>query len=114
MALNTTTLVLAEVAPPLVPVLIGTIALMVLHAEGVLVVEEVAVPSEGPVMFLQVAPQYMIKHLLKEIWVDITITILHPIRIRSIRTVVMRISSVIQMPQAGMIRVMGMEISKVR
>jgi hypothetical protein len=116
-ALNTTTLVLAEVAHPPVPVLIDTIALMDLHVEGVLVVEEVAVPSEGPVMILQVTPQYMTKLLLKETWVDITITILGPIRIRSIRTirtVVMRISSVIQMPLAGMIRATGMEISKVR
>jgi len=56
----------------------------------------------------------MIKDIPKEAWVDITITILDPIRIRSIRTVVLRINSVIQMPLAGMIRVMGMEISKVR
>jgi hypothetical protein len=87
---------------------------MVLPVEGALVVEEVAVPSEGPVMILQVALQYMIKHLPKETWVDIPITILRPIRIRSIRTVVLRISSVIQMPLAGMIRAMGMEVSKVR
>jgi hypothetical protein len=108
-------LLLAEVAPPPVLVLIDTIALMVLPVEGALVVEEVAVPSERPVMILQVALQYMIKHLPKETWVDITITILGPIlRIRSIRTVVLRISSVIQMPLAGMIRAMGMEISKVR
>jgi hypothetical protein len=107
-------LVLAEVAPPPVPVLIDTIALMVPRVEEVLVVEEVAVPSEGPVMILQVALQYMIKHLPKETWVDITITILGPIRIRSIRTMVLRISSVTQMPLAGMIRAMGMEISKVR
>jgi hypothetical protein len=107
-------LVLAEVVPPPVLVLIDTIALMVLLVEGALVVEEVADPSEGPVMILQVAPQYMIKHLPKETWVDITITILGPIRIRSIRTVVLRISSVIQMPLAGMIRATGMEISKVR
>ncbi len=65
---------------------------------------------DGP----QVALQYMIKDIPKEAWVDITITILDPIRIRSIRTVVLRINSVIQMPLAGMIRVMGMEISKVR
>jgi hypothetical protein len=60
-------LVLAEVVPPPVLVLIDTIALMVLPVEGALVVEEVAVPSEGPVMILQVALQYMIKHLPKEI-----------------------------------------------
>jgi hypothetical protein len=107
-------LVLAEVALPPVLALIDTIALMVLPVEGALVVEEVAVPSEGPVMILQVALQYMIKHLPRETWVDITITILGRIRIRSIRTVVLRINSVIQMPLAGMIRVMGMEISKVR
>jgi len=103
------------VAPHPVPVLIDTIALTVLHVEGVLVVEEVAVPLEGPVSrILQVALQYMIKHLPKETWVDITITILDPIRIRSIRTMVLRISSVTQIPLAGMIRAMGMEISKVR
>jgi hypothetical protein len=108
-------LVLAEVVPHPVPVLIDTIALMVLHVEGVLVVEEVVVPLEGPVRILQIALQYMIKHLPpKETWVDITITILDPIRIRSIRTVVLRISSVTQMPLVGMIRAMGMEISKVR
>jgi len=107
-------LVLAEVAPPPVPVLIDTIALMVLRVEGALVVEEVAVPLEGPVMILQVALQYMIKDLPRETWMDITITILDPIRIRSIRAVVLRISSVTQMPQAGMIRTMGTEISKVR
>lgn len=101
-------------APHPVPVLIDTIALKVLRVEGVLVVEEVAVPMEGPVRILQVALQYMIKHLLKETWVDITITILDPIRIRSIRTTVLRISSVTQMPLAAMIRAMGMEISKVR
>ena len=87
---------------------------MVLPVEGALVVEEVAVPSEGPVMILQVALQHMIKDIPKKTWVDITITILGPIRIRSIRIVVLRISSVIQMPLAGMIRVMGMEIFKVR
>jgi len=88
---------------------------MVLPVEGALVVEEVAVPSEGPVMTLQVALQYMIKDIpKKKTWVDITITILGPIRIRSIRIVVLRISSVIQMPLAGMSRVMGLEISKVR
>jgi hypothetical protein len=107
-------LVLAEVAPHPVPVLIDTIALKVLRVEGVLVVEEVAVPMEGPVRILQVALQYMIKHLPKETWVDITITILDPIRIRSFRTTVLRISSVTQMPLAAMIRAMGMEISKVR
>jgi hypothetical protein len=107
-------LVLAEVAPHPVPVLIDTIALKVLRVEGVLVVEEVAVPMEGPVRILQVALQYMIKHLPKETWVDITITILDPIRIRSIRTTVLRISSVTQMPLVAMIRAMGMEISKVR
>jgi hypothetical protein len=107
-------LVLAEVVPLPVLVLIDTIALMVPPVEGALVVEEVAVPSEGPIMILQVALQYMIKHLPKETWVDITITILGPIRIRSIRTVVLRINSVIQMPLPGMIRAMGLEISKVR
>jgi hypothetical protein len=102
------------VVPTPVLVLIDTIASMVLPGEGALVVEEVAVPSEGPVMILQVAPQYMIKDIPKKTWVDITITILGPIRIRSIRIVVLRISSVIQMPLVGMIRVMGMEIFKVR
>ena len=89
---------------------------MVLRVEGALVVEEVAVPSEEPVMILQIALQYMIKHLHlpKETWVDITITILGPTRIRSIRMMVLRISSVTQMPLAGMIRTMGTEISKVR
>jgi hypothetical protein len=85
---------------------------MVLPVGGALVVEEVAVPSEGPVMIFQVALQYMIKDIPKKTWVDITITILGPIRNRSIRIVVLRISSVIQMPLAGMIRVMGMEIFK--
>jgi hypothetical protein len=115
---HTTISVLAEVVPTPVLVLIDTIASMVLPVEGALVVEEVAVPSEGPVMILQVALQYMIKDMNKDIpkktWVDITITILGPIRIRSIRIVVLRISSVIQMPLAAMIRVMGMEIFKVR
>jgi hypothetical protein len=107
-------LVLAEVVRLPVPALIDTIALMARRVEGALVVEEVAVPSEGPVMILQVALQYMIKHLPKETWVDITITILGPTRIRSIRAVVLRISSVTQMPLVGMIRAMGKEISKVR
>jgi hypothetical protein len=102
------------VVPTPVLVLIDTIASTVLPVEGALVVEEVAVPSEGPVMILQVALQYMIKDIPKKTWVDIAITILGPIRIRSIRIVVLRISSAIQMPLAGMIRVMGMEIFKVR
>jgi len=59
-------LVLAEAAPPPVLVLIDTIASMVLPVEGVLVVEEVAAPSEGPVMIFQAAPRYMIKDIPKE------------------------------------------------
>jgi hypothetical protein len=111
----TTTLVLAEVVLPPVPVLIDTIALMVPRVEGALVVEEVGAPSRVLVMILQVVIQYMTKHLLKGIWVAITITtILGPIRTRSIRTVVLRISSVTQIPQADMIRAMGTITSKVR
>jgi hypothetical protein len=90
---------------------------MVLHVEGALVVEEVAVhlEEEELTMISQVVLQYMIKHLPREAWVAITITpILRPIRIRSIRTVVLRISSVTQIPRVDMNRAMGTEISKVR